>query len=227
LNRVFPTKHSLGRKLPLKEASLRNDLYSCMNKENTKKRCDWCLKFDQYIKYHDEEWGLPVHSDRVHFEFLILEGAQAGLSWATILKKREGYKRLFADFDPVRVARFTPARIEKILADPAIVRNRLKVLAAVNNARKFLEVQKEFGSFDRYIWSFVGGKPIINRRRSLSEIPATTPESDALSKDLVGRGFKFVGSTVIYAHMQACGLVNDHLVDCWRYHDVVKASRSR
>lgn len=185
-----------------------------------KNRCPWCLKFEQYIQYHDEEWGTPVHDDRIHFEFLILEGAQAGLSWSTILKKRDGYRKAFADFDPVKVARFTDARVEKILQDPGIVRNRLKVLAAVNNAKRFLEVQKEFGTFDRYIWSFVGGKPILNKWKSLKEIPATTPESDALSKDLIKRGFKFVGSTVIYAHMQACGLVNDHLVDCWRYKDV-------
>lgn len=180
-------------------------------------RCPWCLKFDQYIKYHDEEWGKPVHEDLIHFEFLILEGAQAGLSWATILKKREGYRKAFAQFDPKKVARFTEAKIEKILQYPGIVRNRLKVNAAVNNAKRFLEIQKEFGSFDAYIWSFVGGKPIINKRKTTKEVPATTKESDALSKDLIKRGFKFVGSTVIYAHMQACGLVNDHLVDCWKY----------
>ena len=191
--------------------------------ENTKIRCGWCVKFDQYIRYHDEEWGLPVHDDKVHFEFLILEGAQAGLSWSTILKKREGYKKAFADFDPERVARFTTGRIEKILQDPGIVRNRLKVQSAVNNARRFLEVKKEFGSFDKYIWRFVGGKPIINRWKNLNEVPATSPESDALSKDLIRRGFKFVGSTVIYAHMQACGLVNDHLLDCWRYRAVIKS----
>jgi DNA-3-methyladenine glycosylase I len=180
-------------------------------------RCPWCLKFEQYIKYHDEEWGVPVHDDRVHFEFLILEGAQAGLSWSMILKKREGYRKLFADFDPVRVARFTEKKLEKILLDPGIVRNRLKVYAAVNNAKRFLEVQKEFGSFDKYIWGFVNHKPIVNKLKSLAQIQPTTKESDALSKDLIKRGFKFVGSTVIYAHMQACGLVNDHLMDCWRY----------
>ncbi len=181
------------------------------------KRCPWCLKFEKYIQYHDEEWGVPVHDDKKHFEFLILEGAQAGLSWSTILNKREGYRKNFADFDPAKVARFTNVRIEKILTDPGIVRNRLKVQAAVNNARQFLNVQKEFGSFDQYIWQFVGGKPIVNQRKSMKEVPATTKESDALSKDLIQRGFKFVGSTVIYAHMQACGLVNDHLVDCHRY----------
>jgi DNA-3-methyladenine glycosylase I len=185
-----------------------------------KYRCEWCLKFDQYIEYHDTEWGVPVHDDRVHFEFLILEGAQAGLSWSTILKKREGYRKAFADFDPAKVARFTEAKLEKILLDPGIVRNRLKVFAAVNNAKRFLEVQKEFGSFDAYIWNFVNNKPIVNKWKSLKEIPATTKESDALSKDLLKRGFKFVGSTVIYAHMQACGLVNDHLVDCFRYKKV-------
>jgi DNA-3-methyladenine glycosylase I len=193
--------------------------------ENSKTRCPWCLKFDQYIRYHDEEWGLPVHQDSVHFEFLILEGAQAGLSWSTVLKKREGYRKAFAGFDPVKVSRFTPARIEKILLDPGIIRNRLKVLAAVNNAKRFLEVQKEFGSFDKYIWKFVGGKPLVNHWKTPSEVPATTAESDALSKDLIRRGFKFVGSTVIYAHMQACGLVNDHLVNCWRYSAVMKPSK--
>lgn len=185
-------------------------------------RCPWCLGFDQYIKYHDEEWGVPVHDDSTHFEFLILEGAQAGLSWATILKKREGYRKNFADFDPAKVARFTEKKIEKILQDPGIIRNKLKVYATVNNAKRFLEVQKEFGSFDKYIWSFVGGKPIVNKWKSLGQVAPTTKESDALSKDLIKRGFKFVGSTVIYAHMQACGLVNDHLVDCFRYKTVQK-----
>ncbi|HNR75227.1 MAG TPA: DNA-3-methyladenine glycosylase I, partial [Cyclobacteriaceae bacterium] len=176
-----------------------------------------CLGFDQYVKYHDEEWGVPVHDDRKHFEFLILEGAQAGLSWATILKKREGYRKNFADFDPAKVARFTEKKIEKILQDPGIIRNKLKVYAAVNNAKRFLEVQKEFGSFDTYIWGFVGGKPVVNKWKTSGQITPTTPESDTLSKDLIKRGFKFVGSTVMYAHMQACGLVNDHLVDCFRY----------
>jgi DNA-3-methyladenine glycosylase I len=180
-------------------------------------RCPWCLKFEQYIQYHDEEWGRPVHDDKIHFEFLILEGAQAGLSWSTILKKREGYRKAFAGFDPKKVSRFTASKIEKLLLNPSIVRNRLKVTAAVNNAQKFLEVQQEFGSFDNYIWAFVKGKPIVNHRKTLKDVPATTKESDALSKDLVKRGFKFVGSTVMYAHMQACGLVNDHLVSCWKY----------
>ncbi|MCG6153655.1 DNA-3-methyladenine glycosylase I [Leptospira bandrabouensis] len=189
-------------------------------------RCSWCLKFDQYIKYHDEEWGVPVHDDQTHFEFLILEGAQAGLSWSTILKKRKGYKKVFANFDPNKVSKFTDKKIESILLNPAIVRNRLKVNAAVNNAKRFLEIQKEFGSFDIYIWSFVNHKPIINHRKSLKEIPATTKESDALSKDLIKRGFKFVGSTVMYAHMQACGLVNDHVEDCYRYKEVSSLSQT-
>lgn len=187
-----------------------------------KNRCSWCLGFDQYIQYHDREWGVPVHDDRVHFEFLILEGAQAGLSWSMILKKREGYRKSFADFDPAKVARFTSSKIEKLLQNPGIVRNKLKVNAAVNNAKRFLEVQKEFGSFDHYIWRFVNGKPIVNSWRSMKKVPATSRESDALSKDLIQRGFKFVGSTVIYAHMQACGLVNDHMVDCFRYQEVKK-----
>jgi DNA-3-methyladenine glycosylase I len=195
--------------------------------QDKKTRCGWCLKFDQYVRYHDEEWGVPVYDDRLHFEFLVLEGAQAGLSWSTILRKREGYRKLFAEFDPRKVARFTAARVEKILKDPSIVRNRLKVQATVNNAARFLEIQKEFGSFSDYIWGFVGGKPIINRHKTLADVRPTTPESDALSKDLIRRGFKFVGSTVIYAHMQACGLVNDHLVDCWRYKAVMKPAPSK
>lgn len=187
-----------------------------------KVRCSWCLKTENYREYHDTEWGVPVHDDRKHFEFLILEGAQAGLSWLTILNKREGYRKAFADFDPVKVARFTEAKCEKILLDPGIVRNRLKVYGAVNNAKRFLEVQKEFGSFDKYIWSFVGDKPIVNKWNSLGQIAPTTRESDVLSKDLIKRGFKFVGSTVIYSHMQACGLVNDHVISCFRYKEVIK-----
>ena len=183
-----------------------------------KTRCQWADGGnDLYLEYHDTEWGVPVHDDRVHFEFLLLEGAQAGLSWATILNKREGYRKAFADFDPKRIARFTEKRLEKILQDPGIVRNRLKVRSAVTNAKAFLAVQKEFGSFDAYVWEFVGGEPIQNRWKSLEQIPAKTAESDALSKDLKKRGFKFVGSTIIYAHMQAIGMVNDHTVDCFRY----------
>lgn len=185
-------------------------------------RCPWCLGFEQYINYHDLEWGVPVHDDRVHFEFLILEGAQAGLSWSMILKKRSGYRKAFANFDPAKVARFTDAKIEKLLLNPAIVRNRLKIKSAVSNARQFLKVQKEFGSFDSYIWSFVGGKPILNRWKTIKALPATSPVSDALSKDLMKRGFKFVGSTVMYSHLQACGLINDHLTGCFRYEEVNK-----
>lgn len=180
-------------------------------------RCPWCLGFEQYIEYHDHEWGVPVHDDIRHFEFLILEGAQAGLSWSTILKKRSGYRKLFAEFDPQKVARFTEKRFETILQNPAIIRNRAKVTAAVNNARRFIRLQEEFGSFDAYIWRIVDGKPIVNHRKTMKQVPATSKQSDKLSKDLIQRGFKFVGSTIIYAHMQACGLVNDHLVDCFRY----------
>ncbi|MGM0579499.1 MAG: DNA-3-methyladenine glycosylase I [Bacteroidota bacterium] len=184
-------------------------------------RCPWCLGFEQYIQYHDEEWGVPVHDDQTHFEFLILEGAQAGLSWATVLKKRENYRKHFANFDAKKVAEFDQSKIEELLQNPGIIRNKLKVNAAVINAQKFLEVQQEFGSFDQYIWSFVNHKPIINKLKSMKDAPATSPESDALSKDLKKRGFKFVGSTIIYAHMQACGLVNDHLTSCFRYNEVI------
>lgn len=170
-----------------------------------------------YARYHDEEWGVPVHDDRTLFEFLILEGAQAGLSWETILKKRERYREVFAGFDPAKVARFTPARVERLLRDPGIVRNRLKVEGAIRNAMAFLAVQGEFGSFDAYAWSFVGGRPLQNRRRSLRDVPATTPESDAMSRDLKRRGFTFVGSTICYAFMQAVGMVNDHAVTCFRH----------
>ena len=180
-------------------------------------RCRWAEGVSpQYIEYHDTEWGVPVHDDRVQFEFLILEGAQAGLSWSTILNKRDGYRRLFANFDPEQVARFTARHVEKILQDPAIVRNRLKVESTVSNARAFLEVQAEFGSFCDYVWRFVDGKPIQTRIRKDSDVPATTPESDALSKDLKKRGFRFVGSTIVYAHMQATGMVNDHVANCFR-----------
>jgi DNA-3-methyladenine glycosylase I len=182
----------------------------------TKTRCAWAAKQEMWA-YHDEEWGVPVHDDRRHFEFLILEGAQAGLSWSTILNKREGYRRAFVDFDPAKVARFTPARIDKILLDPGIVRNRQKVESAVSNARHFLDLVEKEGSFDKFLWSFVGGKPIVNRWTESKQIPATTKQSDALAKELKQRGFKFVGSTVMYAHMQATGLINDHLIECFRY----------
>ena len=186
------------------------------------KRCQWVEgQFDQYIKYHDEEWGVPVHDDKLHFEFLILEGAQAGLSWSTILKRRDGYRKAFADFDVKKVAKYDDEKISSLLLDPGIIRNKLKVNATVTNATAFIAIQKEFGSFDAYIWSFVGGKPIVNSWKRMSEIPATTKESDALSKDLKKRGFKFVGSTIIYAHMQACGLVNDHTTDCFRFMEIM------
>jgi DNA-3-methyladenine glycosylase I len=185
-------------------------------------RCPWAAKDPLYLPYHDEEWGVPSHDDRHLFEMLILEGAQAGLSWLTILRKREHYRRAFDGFDPGRVARYTEKRQAKLLADPGIVRNRQKVAAAVVNARLFLELARERGSFDAYLWSFVGGQPRQNRFRRLSDVPARTPESDALSKDLAKRGFKFVGSTICYALMQAVGLVNDHLVTCPR-HEPVRA----
>jgi DNA-3-methyladenine glycosylase I len=183
------------------------------------KRCPWATT-ELSIEYHDNEWGVPQHDDRVLFEFLILEGAQAGLSWETILKKRENYRRAFDDFEPEQVARFTERRIEKLLSDPGIVRNRLKVTSAVDNAKAFSKVRDEFGSFDDYVWGFVGGKPKRNRFESLGEIPAKTDESIAMSKDLSGRGFRFVGPTICYAFMQAVGMVNDHLVSCFRYKEI-------
>jgi DNA-3-methyladenine glycosylase I len=185
-----------------------------------KPRCAWCGTDPMYVRYHDEEWGVPVHDDRIHFEFLILEGAQAGLSWSTILRKREAYRDAFAGFDAERVARFGPRDVERLMRNAGIVRNRLKIEAAPKNARAFLEVQDEFGSFDAYVWGFIGGKPRQNRWKAMSQVPATTPESDVLSKDLKRRGFGFVGSTVIYAHMQATGLVNDHVVACFRHREL-------
>ncbi len=186
----------------------------------TTRRCDWGDRGGELlIRYHDTEWGVPVYDDRKQFEFLILESAQAGLSWLTVLRKRESYREAFADFDPVEVARFGEREIEALLQNPGIIRNRLKVAAAVCNARVFLEIQREFGSFNTYIWEFVGGKPLQNRWKTMSDLPATSPQSDALSRDLKKRGFKFVGSTIVYAHMQATGMVNDHAVDCFRYRE--------
>ena len=183
-----------------------------------KKRCRWAQGgTPEYIAYHDEEWGVPQHDDRVLFEFLILEGAQAGLSWSTILNKRENYRKAFAGFDPIKVARFDARKIASLMQDAGIVRNRLKIAGAIANARAFLDVQKEFGSFDRYIWQFVGGKPVRNAWQSHKQVPATTPVSDAMSKDLKRRGFKFVGSTIMYAFMQATGMVNDHATTCFRW----------
>lgn len=184
-------------------------------------RCTWCANsFEEYVRYHDEEWGVPVHDDKTHFEFLVLESAQAGLSWATILKKREGYRNAFADFDYKTVAEYGPGMVEGLLKDASIIRNRMKIEATINNAKRFIEVQNEFGSFDKYTWEFVGGKPIINSWKTMSEVPVTTKESDAFSKDLKKRGFKFLGSTTIYAHMQAIGMVNDHTTDCFRYSEL-------
>ncbi len=180
-------------------------------------RCPWCGDDPLYQAYHDTEWGVPVHDDRRHFEFLILEGAQAGLSWLTILRKREGYRRAYRGFDPEVVAAFGPEDVERLLGDAGIVRNRLKIASSITNARLFLAIQEEFETFDRYFWRFVGEQPIQNAWRSMDEVPATTAESDAVATDLKKRGFKFAGSTIMYAHMQACGLVNDHLVDCFRH----------
>ncbi|WP_296700167.1 DNA-3-methyladenine glycosylase I [Algoriphagus sp.] len=185
-----------------------------------KSRCHWCLGFPEYVKYHDEEWGKPVWDDQTHFEFLVLESAQAGLSWATILKKRNGYRDAFADFDYKQIAEFPEGYVQELLQNPGIIRNELKIRAAINNAKRFMEIQNEFGSFTKYIWGFVGGKPIQNSLKHGDPAPATTPESDALAKDLKKRGFKFLGSTTVYAHMQATGLVNDHLVECFRYEEV-------
>jgi DNA-3-methyladenine glycosylase I len=172
------------------------------------------------VEYHDREWGVPVHDDRKHFEFLVLEAAQAGLSWSIVLKKRPGYRRAFSEFDPEKVARYTENRIQKLTLNPAIIRNRMKIEAAVRNAQAFLAIQEEMGSFDAYCWRFVEGEPKLNRRKAMREIPATSSESDAFSKDLKNRGFRFVGSTIVYAHMQAVGMVNDHLVDCFRYREI-------
>lgn len=191
-----------------------------MDTAATINRCAWVGSDPLYLEYHDREWGVSVHNDRLLFEFLILEGAQAGLSWITILRKREAYRAAFDAFDPQAVARFDDARVEELLADPGIVRNRLKVASAVTNARAFLKVQEEFGSFDAYMWRFVDGKPIQNRWRSIAEVPASTPVSDAMSRDLKRRGFRFVGSTICYAHMQAVGMVNDHTVDCFRWREL-------
>jgi DNA-3-methyladenine glycosylase I len=185
-----------------------------------KHRCGWSLGDPIYIDYHDNEWGVPVHNERKLFEFLVLEGAQAGLSWLTILRKREGYRKAFAEFDPAKVARFSEAKIEKLLQDPSIVRNKLKVNSAVTNAKAFLKVQEEFGSFDKYIWQFTDGETIVNKWKTMKDIPPRTKESDIMSKDLISRGFKFVGSTIMYAHMQATGMVNDHIVSCFRHGEV-------
>lgn len=190
------------------------------NDAHDKFRCPWCLGFNEYMKYHDEEWAVPVFEDQRQFEFLVLESAQAGLSWSTILKKREGYRHAFADFDYKIVADMPEGYVQELLQNAGIIRNELKIRAAINNARRFMEIQSSSGSFANYIWDFVNGSPIQNEWKELSQVPATTSISDLLAKDLKKRGFKFLGSTIIYAHMQATGLVNDHLIDCWRYEQV-------
>jgi DNA-3-methyladenine glycosylase I len=193
-----------------------------MKGQDTDRRCPWVdMTKPDYVAYHDKEWGVPVHDDRTIFEFLTLEAAQAGLSWYTVLRKREAYRKAFAGFDPARVARFSQRRIEFLLNNEGIIRNRAKIVAAVSNAAKFLDVQEHFGSFDAYVWRFVGDRPKVNKLRTLKDFPATSPESDALSKDLKQRGFKFVGSTICYAHMQATGMVNDHVLDCFRRKPII------
>jgi len=184
------------------------------------KRCEWCLGSEIYMKYHDTEWGVPVYDDQKHFEFLVLESAQAGLSWITILNKRENYRKAYDNFDPNKVARYTEAKKNKLLADAGIVRNRLKIEASINNAQRFLEVQKEFGSFSNYIWGFTKGKQVTGKWKKLSELPASTELSDKVSKDLKKRGFRFLGGTIMYSHLQATGIVNDHLMDCFRYKEI-------
>jgi DNA-3-methyladenine glycosylase I len=195
-----------------------------MNKKSGLHRCPWVdLRKQDYVDYHDRAWGLPVHDDRLIFEFLTLEAAQAGLSWYTVLRKRENYRTAFQDFDPEKVARYGKRRTESLLRDPGVIRNRQKILAAVNNARRFLKVQEEFGSFNAYIWRFVDGRPIVHKLGTLRDYPATSPESDALSKDLKQRGFRFVGSTICYAHMQATGMINDHALNCFRRQEIIDA----
>jgi len=191
-----------------------------MTAANKRRSCAWPVTDPLMIEYHDSEWGVPLHDDRKIFEFLVLEGMQAGLSWATVLRKRENFRRAFHDFNPDIVGRYAARDVKRLLADPGIIRNRLKIQATIGNARAFLAIQREFGSFDRYIWGFVGGRPIRHALKSLKKMPVTSPESDRISLDLKRRGFKFVGSTIIYAHMQATGMVNDHIVDCFRYGQV-------
>lgn len=187
---------------------------------NIKKRCEWCLSSDLMIEYHDKEWGVPLHNDRKLFEFIILDAFQAGLSWSTIINKRKNFEKVFDGFDVEKIARYKQGKINKLLKDVGIIRNRLKIHSTISNAKAFLEIQKEFGSFDKYIWQFVNGKPIVNKLKKLKDIPASTKESDAMSKDLKKRGFRFVGTTICYAFMQAAGMVNDHLMDCYRYKEL-------
>ena len=190
------------------------------------RRCSWCGADELYVKYHDEEWGVPVHDDRTLFEFLVLEGAQAGLAWITVLRKREGYRAAFDGFDVGKVARYGDRKLQRLLQDPRIIRNRLKVYSARRNARSFLAVQEEWGSFADYMWRFIDGKPIRNRWKSMKDVPASTPLSDAISRDMKQRGFHFVGSTIVYAHMQATGMVNDHIVDCFRHRECSRRTRA-
>lgn len=185
-------------------------------------RCPWCGTDELYVKYHDEEWGVPVHDDKKHFEFLVLESAQAGLSWITILRKRENYRKAYDDFDVEKVARYDEAKINELLQNKGIIRNRKKIEASINNARRFIEIQKEFGSFSRYIWSFVGNRPVVNYWNDITELPASSGLSDKISRDLKKRGFKFLGSTIVYSHLQATGIINDHLVSCFRHKEVSK-----
>jgi DNA-3-methyladenine glycosylase I len=208
--------------LRIKNEYFSTKIFNPMTEDNIheKPRCPWCLGFDAYLKYHDEEWGVPVFEDRKQFEFLVLESAQAGLSWSTILKKREGYRLAFAGFDYRVVADMPEGYVQELLQNKGVIRNELKIRAAINNARKFMEIQAEYGSFSNYIWDFVDGNPIQNEWKALSQVPATTTISDRLAKELKQRGFKFLGSTILYAHMQATGLVNDHLIGCWRYEKV-------
>ncbi len=192
-----------------------------MNKiDNSKRRCPWSTTDPLYIKYHDSEWGKPLHNDRKLFEMLVLEGMQAGLSWITILRKRKSFREAFDNFDPKKIVKYSDKKINRLLQNENIIRNRLKIESAIKNAKAFLEVQKEFGSFDKYIWQFVGGKPIVNEHKTLKTIPAKTKESEVMSKDLLKRGFRFVGPTICYAHMQSTGMVNDHIVDCFRYKEI-------
>ena len=202
---------------------LRQRYHGRVNMIESQTRCPWCLASDTYVAYHDHEWGVPVHDERMLFELLILEGAQAGLSWSTILGKRDNYRKAFDDFDARKIARYTQKKVASLLADPGIVRNRLKIAATIQNAKAFLAVQREFGSFDPYIWRFVGGKPKQWRRRSMKSVPASTRDSDAMSMDLKQRGFNFVGSTICYAYMQATGMVNDHLLKCYRHRQLQDA----
>ena len=203
------------------QAEPRGEFQARPGSKDARKRCEWVSDDNPLlVRYHDQEWGVPANDDSKHFEFLVLEGAQAGLNWSIVLSKREGYRRAFSDFDPAKVARYSEKRIEKLILDSAIIRNRLKIKSAVHNAKAFLAIQEEFGSFNTYAWQFVDGRPKLNRWKAMREIPATSPESDAFSKDLKYRGFTFVGSTVIYAHMQAIGMVNDHVIDCFRYREI-------